>query len=256
MHRPRLTGAFFLFMTVFGAASLAAHAQPAAQSAPDASTILEKAEQIRFPTESFEVFISISTTSKGEVTDARKFRVMSKGNSKTVALLVEPATDRGQILLMNGRDFWIYLPNISQPVRLPLSQKLSGEVANGDIARANFTGDYTPKLLHVEKIEGEDYYVLELNAVDRSVTYHRVLYWVKQSNFNPYKAQFYSVSGGLIKTAYFEKFQPMAGKTRPSRLLLVDGLRKGEESVLEYSAMTVKSIPDRTFTKDYLGRIE
>src|SRR6185436_2195440 len=128
---------------------------------------LEKAERIRFPAEAFEVQVTIHTTNNGETTDTRKYRVMSKGNSKTVALLTEPATDRGQILLMNGRDFWVYLPNVSQPVRLPLAQKLSGQVANGDIARANFTADYTPKLLRTDKIDGEDYDVLELDAVDR-----------------------------------------------------------------------------------------
>jgi outer membrane lipoprotein-sorting protein len=232
---------------------------PAANAAggdPEAQNILEKAEQIRFPTEGFEVQIAVTTTNQGQVTDARKYRVMSKGNSKTVALLTEPATDRGQILLMNGRDFWVYLPNVSQPVRLPLSQKLSGQVANGDIARANFTGDYTAKLLRTEKTDGGDYYVLELNAVDRAVTYHRVIYWVKQSNFYPYKAEFYTVSGNLIKTCTFEQFQQTAGKTRPTRLVLVDALRKGEQSILDYSNMIVKDIPDRTFSKDFLRRIE
>nr|AEQ20483.1 hypothetical protein [uncultured bacterium CSL142] len=229
---------------------------PAPAADAEAESILEKAERIRFPADGFEVQVSVSTTNQGEATDARKFRVLSKGTNKTVALLTEPASDRGQILLMNGRDFWVYLPSVSQPVRLPLSQKLSGQVANGDIARANFLGDYTPRILRTEKIDDEDYYVLELNAVDKTVTYHRVVYWVKQSNFNPYKAEFYALSGNLLKTCSFERFQQMAGRMRPSRLVLVDALRKGEQSVLEYSNMTVKDIPDRTFTKDYLKRID
>ena len=51
-------------------------------------------------------------------------------------------TDKGQVLLMRGRDLWIYMPNLSQPIRLALSQRLTGQVANGDLARANFSGDY------------------------------------------------------------------------------------------------------------------
>jgi hypothetical protein len=35
-----------------------------------------------------------------------------------------------------------------------------------------------------------------------------------------------------------------------------DALRKGEESVLEYSAMQLKDLPDRVFTKDYLTRLQ
>jgi outer membrane lipoprotein-sorting protein len=256
IRRRAIGCAILLMYSILVAAQSPAPPTNAPGGDPEAMNILEKAEQIRFPTEAFEVQIAITTTNQGQVTDTRKYRVMSKGNNKTVALLTEPASDRGQVLLMNGRDFWVYLPNVSQPVRLPLSQKLSGQVANGDIARANFTGDYIPKLLRTEKNDGGDYFVLELNAVDRAVTYHRVLYWVKQSNFYPYKAEFYAVSGNLIKTCSFEQFQQTAGKTRPTRLVLVDALRKGEQSTLDYSNMVVKDIPDRTFTKDFLRRIE
>jgi outer membrane lipoprotein-sorting protein len=158
-------------------------------------------------------------------------------------------------MLLKGRDLWVFLPNVSQPVRLSLAQRLTGQVANGDIARANFTGDYTPKLVRTEKVDGEDHYVLELAAVDRSVTYNRVLYWVKQKNFYPHKAEFYSLSDRLLKTARYENFQPMAGRPRPTRIVLEDGLRKGEQSVLDYSGMVLRDLPDKIFTRDYLKRL-
>ena len=129
--------------------------------------------------------------------------MLSKGNENTVVMVTEPASERGQILLMRGRDLWIFLPNVSQPVRLSLSQRLTGQVANGDLARANFAGDYNPKLLRTETIDGEKYNVLELTAVDRGVTDQRVLYWVRESNSAPYKPEFYSVSTRLPKTCIY-----------------------------------------------------
>jgi outer membrane lipoprotein-sorting protein len=159
-------------------------------------------------------------------------------------------------MLMKGHDLWIFLPAVSQPVRLPLAQRLTGAVANGDLARANFAGDYKPQLLRTEKIGGESTYVLELTAVDRGVTYHRVLYWVRASNHWPYKAEFYSLSDRLLKTARYEKFARMAGRMRPTRLTMHDALREGEESVLEYADMKLRDLPDKIFTKDYLKRLE
>jgi hypothetical protein len=47
---------------------------------------------------------------------------------------------------------------LSQPIRLPLSQRLTGQVANGDLARANFVGDYEPKILRKETLDGETYH--------------------------------------------------------------------------------------------------
>ena len=233
----------------------------AQESAPSndealAASIVQKADLVRFPAEGFEVGITISTAVPGEPSDARKYRVLSKGNENTVVMTTEPASERGQIMLMKGHDLWIFLPAVSQPVRLPLAQRLTGAVANGDLARANFSGDYKPRLLRTEKIDGEPMYVLELIAVDRGVTYHRVQYWVRQSNHWPHKAEFYSLSERLLKTCLYQKFERQAGRMRPTRLTLQDALRVGEESVLDYADMKLRDLPDKIFTKDYLKRLE
>lgn len=235
-------------------------AQPAIGATTDDADgirrILENADKIRFPNEGFEVEVSIKTAGAGQSPEVRKYRILSKGNTNTLVMVTEPASDRGQIMLMKDRDLWIYLPSVSQPVRLSLGQRLTGQVANGDLARANFAGDYNPKLLREEVINGETHQVLELTAVDRSITYSKVLYWVNKSNFRPHRAEFYSLSNRLLKTCRYENFQTMLGTMRPTRLIMEDALRKGEESVLEYSSMKLRDLPDRMFTKDQLNRLQ
>jgi hypothetical protein len=242
------------------AVAVAAHLPGYAAAAPDdkdlARSILEKADRIRFPQEGFQVDVAIRTASPGDAPDTRTYRLLSKGNENTLVMVVEPAAERGQIMLMKGRDLCMYLPTVSQPVRLSLSQRLTGQVANGDLARANFAGDYTPRLVRIDTIDGARYHVLELAAVDRSVTYHKVLYWVKESNFWPYRAEFYSLSDRLLKVCRYENFQKILGAVRPTRLVMEDALRKGEESVLDYSGMRLRDLPDKVFTKDYLKKLE
>lgn len=228
------------------------------QSSEDtlAKSILGKADEIRFPSDGFQVDINITSTAPEQDTDHRKYRVLSKGNDSTVVMILEPASERGQIMLMKGRDLWVFMPAVSQPIRLGLAQRLTGQVANGDLARANFTGDYTPSLLRTEDIKGEQQYVLELTAIDRSVTYHRVLLWVNKSNYRPRKAQFYSVSNRLLKTCTYENFKEMAGRVRPTRLVMEDALKSDHESVLEYQAMRLRDLPDKVFSKDYLKKLQ
>ena len=229
---------------------------PDAQGEALARSIVERADRIRFPQEGFEVDIDVATHSDNNPADPRRYRVLSsKGNENTVVMVVEPASERGQVMLMRGRDLWIFVPTASQPVRLSLSQRLTGQVANGDLARANFSGDYHPRIVRTDTIDGQPYYVLELNAVDRSVTYHRVLYWVHQSTARPLKAEFYSLSDRLQKTARYEDYRQLAGALRPARLVLTDATRENERSVLQYSSMKVRDLPDRMFTKDYLKRL-
>jgi len=220
-----------------------------------AQNILEKADLIRFPREGFQVDVGITSRAPGQSDEVRKYRILSKGNENTVVMITEPAAERGQIMLMKGRDLWVFLPSVSQPVRLSLAQRLTGQVANGDLARSNFTGDYTPRLVRTDTIDGQRYHVLELDAVDRGVTYHKVLYWVKESSFRPYRAEFYALSGRLLKVCRYENYRSVLGVMRPTRLVMEDATRKGEESVLEYSAMKLRDLPDKVFTKDYLKNL-
>ena len=220
-----------------------------------ARSVVAKADEIRFPREGFQVVIDITSSSPGEQSDERKYRILSKGNENTIVQTLEPASDRGQAMLMRGRDLWVFMPNVSQPVRLSLAQRLTGQVSNGDLARANFSGDYEPKILRTETIDGEKMHVLELTAVDRGVTYAKVLYWVRQSNNWPHKAEFYSLSDRLLKVCRFEKYQSLGGRTRPTQLLMEDALKKGDVSVLRYSQMSPKDLPDRVFTKQYMDKL-
>ena len=218
--------------------------------------LLEKSDALRFPREGFQVDVSISSSGPDKEAEIRKYRILSKGNANTIVNSTEPVSEKGRILLMKSRDLWVFLPDISQPVRLSLSQRLTGEVANGDLARANFGGDYTPKLVRTETAGNEEYLVLELNANDRSVTYHRVMYWVRQSDGRPLKSEFYSLSDRLLKTCRYENFVAMAGAVRPTRLVMEDALKQGEKSVLDYSNMRLRELPDKMFTKDYLKKID
>jgi outer membrane lipoprotein-sorting protein len=227
-----------------------------AQEGLSAQDILRRADEVRLPQEGFEVLVNIRTAQDGRTREERLFKVLSKGNENTVVLTIEPASERGQILLMRGHDLWLFLPRVSQPVRLSLAQRLVGQVSNGDIARANFAGDYTPRLVGVDKAGNDDLYVLDLMAVDRTVTYQRVRYWVRQANFRPYKAEFYSLSDRLLKSCRYDEFKALGGKTRPTKLVMVDALNKGEESTLEYSSMKLRALPDQIFTKEYLRRLD
>lgn len=232
--------------------------ETAAAPADDAlaRSIVDKADRIRFPAEGFQVDIVINTLRSDKDAELRKFRVLSKGNENTVVQVTEPASERGQIILMKGRDLWVFMPEVSQPVRISLSQRLTGQVANGDLARANFAGDYNPKIVRSETINGEKYHVLELTGVDRSVTYQRVVYWVNEKSNWPLKAEFYSLSNRLLKKCSYENFQTLAGKIRPTRLVMEDALRGGEKSVLEYSEMKLRELPDKIFTKEYLKKLD
>lgn len=178
-RHPRVKLASFLAALSLAIPTVFCNAQEAEPAAPAddpvAREIVEKADLVRFPNEGFQVDVSITSSQPDQENELWKYRVLSKGNSNTVVMVTEPASERGQIMLMKGRDLWVFMPDVSQPIRISLSQRLTGQVANGDLARANFASDYHPKLLRTETIDNETYNVLELIAVNRSVTYQKVV---------------------------------------------------------------------------------
>jgi hypothetical protein len=78
---------------------------------------------------------------------------------------------------------------------------------------------------------------------------------VNASNSRPFKAEYFALSGRLLKTALYQEFQNLGGATRPTRLVVEDALRRGNRSVLEYSNMVERDLPDKLFTKDYLKKL-
>ena len=241
-------------LTLSGFFSSAVSAQ--AVDPNDPKTLLRLADEIRFPIQGFEVNVRIRSVEGGTAPEVRDLKVWSKGNDNTIVQTLAPASERGQILLMKGRDLWLFVPNVSQPVRLSLAQRLTGVVSNGDIARANFSGDYNAALLGVEKLGEEPHFVLDLTAVDRGVTYQRVKYWVRQKGNAPAKAEFYSLSDRLLKTCTYEDYRSLGGRVRPTRLVMTDAVKADTRSVMEYDGMKLVDLPDKVFTKEYLKKIQ
>jgi outer membrane lipoprotein-sorting protein len=227
-----------------------------ASAAVDPDALVQAADRVRFPNEGFQVDVTIKTIERDGGEDHHGYRIVSKGPARTLVMTTSPASEKGQILLMRDQDLWVFMPKVSQPIRLPLSQKRTGQVSNGDLARANFSGDYKAKLLKTERIGGKRYHVLELIAARRGVTYHRVLYWVSASNSWPHKAEFYSVSKRLLKRAHYENFKELGGAIRPTRIVMEDTLKSGQRSIMEYGRMKMRNLPDKVFTKQYLKKLK
>lgn len=222
----------------------------------DPTAIVARADEIRFPGEGFQVSVKVKTLAPGRDAEHHEYQVLQNGHEKSLVRTLAPASEAGQVMLMRGPDLWVFLPEVSQPVRLPLSQRLTGQVANGDLARANFAGDYNATLLREEALDGKKCVVLELTAARKGVTYHRVLYWVEAATNRPLKAEFYTLSKRLMKTGLYQDYKDLGGKIRPTTLKLIDALKKGEESILTYSALKMRDIPDKFFTKDFLRKLK
>lgn len=206
--------------------------------------ILQAADDIRNPAESFFMRVSVSGKDGNSV-----FEVFTKGKDKTLIRTVAPLRDVGRDLLMLEENMWAYIPNLKRAVRVSLNQKLTGQTANGDIARMRWFGDYSAK---IEK-ETSEFWQLKLSASKKGLTYESLRAFVEKSTFRPLKAEYLSSSDVLLKTATFEGYKSMAGKMRPTVIKITSG-NSADASTIEISKMESRNLPANLFFQDTLGK--
>jgi hypothetical protein len=224
--------------------------------AEDAAEIVRDADRYRRPAESFVWKITITSEEGRKAPSVDGFEVYVKGAGRSFVKFVAPPRNVGRSLLALGRDLWIYLPDAGKPVRIPFSQRLVGQVANGDIARADYAGDYDATLIGEETIDGVGCHVLQLKARTKEVTYAGVKYWVSRDGRRPVKAEFYAGTGTLLKTGTFAAFKETAGRTLATRLTLIDAIRKDRTSVLDYGEIVVRDLPEKYFDKNFMKSLD
>jgi hypothetical protein len=199
---------------------------------------------------------NVSHTFKVEITNqdqkVEKYQVSFKDINASLTEQTEPERARGRKILMKDYDIWLFTPTIKKPLRISLEQKLTGEVANGDIAKTNYAEDYDAALLSVDKKGSDEIYKLELKAKNKKVTYGRIEYYVNKKDFAPMGATFFALSGKPLKSAIFSDFKSIQGMERATKMTIRDYLQKDKVSVLIFSDHKLQKFDDSIFNKDRL----
>jgi outer membrane lipoprotein-sorting protein len=179
---------------------------------------------------------------------------VKKGRDKVAALFLSPASDKGRSTLRLGENMWLYIPEVGKPVRITSLQSVVGGVFNNaDILRLDYAEEYT---VASAKEENGDY-VLELKAKTGAVAYDRLRMWVDRKTVLPRVIEAYAASGLLIKTIAFKDMKDFGGGIRRPATVETDSpLYRGYKSVMLYSQLKRREVPDEVFTLSYLPRLQ
>jgi hypothetical protein len=218
--------------------------------------ILGKADEARGKAEGMEWEIEIESIERGRRQE-RTLKVTAR-NFNCLAEYLAPASMRGQKVLMLDRNMWFVKPGLSKAVPISPRQKLLGRAANGDIATTNYTGDYKIVGTSEDVVGREACYLFDLVAVDKKATYDRIRYWISKERLVGLKAEFYTVSGKMFKTASFEYENSMTVDGRPrefiSKMVITDAIQKDDVTTLRYRKASARRVSDSVFNLNLLVR--
>lgn len=220
----------------------------AAMDSPD--TLLQRADQIRNPSDSY--FMQVDVDSEGSNPGHSAFEVSIDGDRTQVRTLA-PERDRGRNLLMLGEEMWAYVPNLKRAVRVALNQKLTGQAANGDISRMRWHGDYEATLDTTAPANPGEV-VLFLKATKKGLTYDQIRVWLDAVTAKPLRADYLTLAGMPLKHAEYVDYGTLAGAVRPRQIVIADAVRPAEKSTIKIVSMETRHFPDALFTQGQLDR--
>jgi hypothetical protein len=215
-------------------------------AAPDAQSILQQSDRARgggLPGIVWD--IHLTSRDADRVAEAQHLQVRAVDDA-SVAEVLEPLRSKGTKLLQVEHNMWLTRPGLSKPIPISPRQRMSGQASNGDIAATNYAADYEARLVSEEKVNAELCYVLDLSAKHKRTTYDKIRYWVSVARGVGVKAEFYSLSGKLLKTATFKYDNTIqfSGKSVPfvSSMVIRDALVDAE-TTMNFGTVKVKKIP-------------
>jgi hypothetical protein len=236
------------------------------ESSLQALDIIRLSDEVRSPNRPFRYNVTIQEYKAGVLQPGSKqvldisMRFMKPENgiqadARSLVRFIYPLRDKGKIMLSDWYDLWFYTPELRRPVSISRQQRLLGQIANGDIIVTNFEYAYDAELAEEEPCGEKRCYKLVLQRKSPEVTYPKVVYFVeKDSDYRPYKADYYSLDDKLIKEVRYQNYKQVLGKERPTKIVIQDPRHGNDYSVMEYSDVRFESLPVSHFTKEYIQR--
>lgn len=228
-------------------------AVPSLAAEPTVESLLAKYDAIMGPA-SFESETSMTATREDGSTRTYVMKFLKKDQDKFRIWFAEPAAVKGQEILRNGDNSWVYLPNLKRATRLANRDSFQGgDFNNADVLRVNYQADYTAALVPTDVA---DSWCLELKAKTPETAYDKILLWLRKKDSQPVKGQYFGTSGQLIRSAEFTEHKEWEkGYVRPGRVVMRNELVKTRQSEMRVKTFKLNvDVPTQRFTQSDLGK--
>ncbi len=238
----------------------------ASNAAPNPQAILAASDAVRNPDYPFGLTNTLIEYRNSKQTDTSTLEIYSKADSdsgqfRSLLRYLAPARDANKLILFSNKDLWFYDPASKASIRMSPQQRLLGQASNGDVVTVNFAKDYQASAAVEEDTKDGDQqtkhcYKVSMEAKTSDATYDHITMWIETANSRPIKARFYSNSGKLLKTAYYRRYESQLGAERPTETVIIDGLDPNWVTVMRYSDMVKRDVPELWLQRDYLPRFK
>lgn len=181
-------------------------------------------------------------------------------DDKMIILFNKPRSEAGKGYLKIGQNMFMYDPNVGKWERRTERERIGGTGSQRrDFDEWNLARDFTPSYEGSDKLGKFQVHHLKLTAKDRNkVAYPHLEIWVDAKSQNVLKAQEFALSGRLMRTTYYPKWDRIQSKTKgdwvyfPKEIRIFDEVEEGTRTLIAFKQVDLDKLPENIFTKAWL----
>lgn len=209
----------------------------------------------------YKALVFIDQKEKGKddlVYEAVIYRRDTEG--KLVIMFLKPKSEAGKGYLRLEKNLFMYDPTVGKWERRTERESIGGTSSQRrDFDAPSFADDFTPTYVGEEDLGKFKVHHLKLKAKDeKEVAYPIVDLWVDVESGNLLKIQEFALSGKLMRTGFYPKWEKVFSKDKnadvffPKEIRLFDEIEKGNSTTIVMRKVDLEALPDNIFTKAWL----
>ena len=245
------------FRTALAALLLAA---PVAQALDDAQRqkLLETIDDRQRNTGDYKALVYLEQKEKNKPDVVREAVVYRRdSDDKMMLLLTRPKGETGKGYLRVEKNLWTYDPNTGKWERRTERERIAGtDSRRADFDESRLAEEFTSTFEGEEKLGQYTTWRLTLKAREGvDVAYPVVKLWVDKASSNVLKRQELALSGRLMRTVYYPKWQKTFSEAKkgemwyPQQVRIYDEVEKSNSTMMLIKSVDLKPLQDNLFTK-------
>jgi outer membrane lipoprotein-sorting protein len=181
-------------------------------------------------------------------------------DDKFMILFVKPKEEAGKAYLKIDKNLWNFQPGTGKWERRTEREKLAGTNSRrSDFDESRLSEEYTTKYQGADKLGSYQVYKFKLTAKEGvDVAYPILSIWVDQKDRNLLKREEYSLSGKLMRTAFYPKWKKQFSPSKnadvwiPEEIRIFDELEKENTTVVLIKETDLGKLEENIFTKAWI----
>ncbi len=181
-------------------------------------------------------------------------------DDKLMIMFLKPKAEAGKGYLRLDKNLFMYDPSTGKWERRTERERIGGtDSRRSDFDESRLAEEYVPKYVGKEKLGRFEVHHLKLTAKpDADVAFPVMELWVDAKTINTLKEQEFALSGRLMRTSYYPKWEKLYSESKmadvyfPKEIRIFDEVEKGNKTTVVIQSVDLNPLAANMFTKAWL----